>query len=481
MAMDTKVLRSSVIDGIALVPRYQERQLSSLHRALVTAKDDLIQAAVNTLDYSYNEALAEFLQVLDAINAFHSTRNPEDCNAAEYATARSQDFPHRRTAYGYAFIVPTEESLYSTVIPLAAAMTAGNVVLLQRPLDATSVGTAISKVLVAALSAETFAYVDGDPFDSKFRQIYGVSFEGKLVTGTVPTLRRITCPAPSIAAVVDRSGDVQAAANALVRARFSFGGSSSYAPAWVLVNDFAIKEFSQAAVNAALQYSASLSQHQTMSHESDSRSLRGKAGAPSEHESLLMSGDHGRIILLSPGTTLPDCTKSNPATLFILPVTSMDAAIDILNQSDSPLAAHYVYADPASAKYITQFVRSAASFVNHVPTEILIGGLGPMEHQLSAHPRYTPEMFSQPSPIMINNSVLSTNIARLITASEAKERKQLEAPLTSVFKPVKEPWGPMFGFFEQGFLFNASLILTSVVIGTVCGVKYGYPALLQSL
>jgi hypothetical protein len=90
-------------------------------------------------------------------------------------------------------------------------------------------------------------------------------------------------------------------------------------------------------------------------------------------------------------------------------------------------------------------------------------------------------MFSQPSPITVSDSTLSTNITRLISASKAQERERLEATLTSGFKPVKEPWGPMFGFFEQGFLFNASVILTSVVVGTVCGIKYGYPALLQSL
>jgi acyl-CoA reductase-like NAD-dependent aldehyde dehydrogenase len=360
-------------------------------------------------------------------------------------------------------------------------MTAGNVVLVQQPSDTTSVGMLLARVLVTALSAETFAYVDEDPFDTRFRQVYGISFEGKSVPDTVPTSRRISCPNSRVAAVVDRSGNAEVAANALVSARFSFGGSSSYAPTLVLVNEFTVKGFSQAAVTAASRYSALASRAEAMSHKSDFESSRDKSAILPEHETVLISGDYGSIVLLPLNTILPDCTRSDAPTLFVLPVSSMDAAIDILNQSDSPLAAHYVYAAPAAAKYITQFVRSAASFVNHIPAELLVGGLNPTGWQLSAHPRYTPEMFSQPSPITVSDSTLSTNITRLISASKAQERERLEATLTSVFKPVKEPWGPMFGFFEQGFLFNASVILTSVVVGTVCGIKYGYPALLQSL
>lgn len=47
-------------------------------------------------------------------------------------------------------------------------------------------------------------------------------------------------------AVVDRSADIDAAAKAITTARFSFGGSSPYAPDLVLVNEFVKKEFFEA-------------------------------------------------------------------------------------------------------------------------------------------------------------------------------------------------------------------------------------------
>ena len=47
-------------------------------------------------------------------------------------------------------------------------------------------------------------------------------------------------------AVVDRTADVQAAAQAITKARFSFGGTSPYAPDLVLVNEFVKQDFFEA-------------------------------------------------------------------------------------------------------------------------------------------------------------------------------------------------------------------------------------------
>lgn len=47
-------------------------------------------------------------------------------------------------------------------------------------------------------------------------------------------------------AIVDRSADIEAAAQAITTARFSFGGYSPYAPDLVLVNEFVKKEFFEA-------------------------------------------------------------------------------------------------------------------------------------------------------------------------------------------------------------------------------------------
>lgn len=47
-------------------------------------------------------------------------------------------------------------------------------------------------------------------------------------------------------AIVDRTADLQAAAKAITYARFSFGGTSPYAPDLVLVNEFVKEDFFEA-------------------------------------------------------------------------------------------------------------------------------------------------------------------------------------------------------------------------------------------
>jgi hypothetical protein len=56
----------------------------------------------------------------------------------------------------------------------------------------------------------------------------------------------------------------------------------------------------------------------------------------------------------------------------VLATSSHDDAIDAINAtSQDALLALYVFADGPSAKYLTQFIRTRVSFVNHIPTNIL--------------------------------------------------------------------------------------------------------------
>ena len=59
-------------------------------------------------------------------------------------------------------------------------------------------------------------------------------------------------------------------------------------------------------------------------------------------------------------------------TIPLLAISSLDDAIDTLNSSNQEsLLALYVFAAPAAANYLTQFVRSKVSFVNHIPANLL--------------------------------------------------------------------------------------------------------------
>jgi acyl-CoA reductase-like NAD-dependent aldehyde dehydrogenase len=54
-------------------------------------------------------------------------------------------------------------------------------------------------------------------------------------------------------AIIDRTADIDAAAKAIVTARFSFQGTSPYAPDLVIVNEFVKKVFFEAATKYATE------------------------------------------------------------------------------------------------------------------------------------------------------------------------------------------------------------------------------------
>jgi acyl-CoA reductase-like NAD-dependent aldehyde dehydrogenase len=482
MGSNTKTLRSSITDGIAITPRYRERQLSSLHRGLSAAKDELLSVLRSGAAITQAEAVVEYLLTLNAIKSFHTTCDPASCREEEYTIANSKDYNDRRIPYGYAYISPANaDSLYSTVVPLAAAISAGNVVLLQQPSNSNPLATELEKLLRKVLSSETFTFVERDPFDPKFQQARGIMFEGKSSPNAVTTSRRICSPTLCVAAVVDRSADIKIAAKDLVRARFAFGGSSSYAPDIVLVNEFAVKEFSEAAVEAGLRHLSQGINGTTHASKSKPNTDGHLSNELEKHGMILVAGDGGRVVLVRSRQPQLFSQKVNSPTLLIVPISSMDDAIDLLNSVETSLLANYVYAAPAAGKYITQFVRSAASFVNHVPAELLVGGPAPAGLTPSIHPRYTATMFSVSSPALIHESARSQAVTSLVALSDTKQQRRLEAALDVSLGAFKEPFGPKIGFFEQGFLFNASLILSGIVAGAYCGIKYGYPALASAL
>ena len=115
--------------------------------------------------------------------------------------------------------------------------------------------------LVSALDADTFTIVDSRPDDQEFLD----ACVQVLQTGSEslqPNHKTLISPSSSrVIAVVDRSTDVVEAAEALAKARFSFGGKSPYAPDLVLVNEFRVTDFSNALLQKSTQYFAQANGH----------------------------------------------------------------------------------------------------------------------------------------------------------------------------------------------------------------------------
>ena len=65
-------------------------------------------------------------------------------------------------------------------------------------------------------------------------------------------------------------------------------------------------------------------------------------------------------------------TKISEPVLLVHSVKSLDDAIDFINNGDSnELLAAYHFGENAQCKYLSQFVASQVSYINHIPAELL--------------------------------------------------------------------------------------------------------------
>jgi hypothetical protein len=105
------------------------------------------------------------------------------------------------------------------------------------------------------MDKDAFVIVDQRPTEDKFytEQIIIVAADQDRDFHSNGPSKLLKSPSSRAVAVVDRSADISKAAKDIVRARFRFSGKSPYAPDLVLVNEFALEQFCQAAVRCLTQ------------------------------------------------------------------------------------------------------------------------------------------------------------------------------------------------------------------------------------
>jgi len=183
-------------------------------------------------------------------------------------------------------------------------------------------------------------------------------------------------------------------------------------------------------------------------------------------------------------------SKISEQTLLVSSMSSLEDAIDYLNahvdRSTAPLEssylASYIFAAPKEAKYLSQFIKADASFINTIPSALLVGPAAPKfpQQPLDINRRYTPEMFSACRPQATNETVVSKQLAHALftgtdlTKKEALTSAQLADLATKPLKPTGQPLQhARIGFFEQGILTGLGLAATPILIGIGAGAFYG--------
>ncbi|EFX04732.1 aldehyde dehydrogenase [Grosmannia clavigera kw1407] len=449
-------LQDALIEGRLANVFYRRDQLRHLQEGLVRQKDALQAATVQDGSSTVPEALAELYLTLTAVKQYHDglkPAGPDGLIAAEYRITHGRDAADAQERVGIAVIVPQRHTLvYSVVVPLAAAIAAGNcaVVVLEKTLQ--SLPPLLSGLLGECIDRDIWELVSSRPagLDASDCCIQVVQ-TGDDADKDTSTPRTLLSPVRAlVVAIVDRTANLEQAAQQLVDARLRFGGRSPYAPDIVLVNEFAKQDFLRAAVQHWIRYTTDGG---PLEKKPENGATAGKTVPSQNGVRTVTAGSDSRIEDVLDRSTLlqaPERNKVCERALRVHAVRSLDDAVELITDMTptSPLAV-YAFGDLPSCKYLLQFTSAHAGFANTIPPELLVGPAAPKDYALSLTARYDPGLFSVPRPKFAETSALSREMAAILDSRPAAVEAKL---LRKVELEARAPVRLITGYFEMSAL-----------------------------
>ncbi|KAF2218865.1 Aldehyde/histidinol dehydrogenase [Elsinoe ampelina] len=464
-------LKAAAIDGRAQTIFYKHAQLQKLRDTLVEKSKQIQDAIVSDSGFTPAEAKIEYSLALNTLRTrYAEIADHEKVLSQEYTVAKGKDDASRRLGTGIALIKPASHNLFfSTIAPLVAAIVAGNVVVLQFENSTRSLPALLKSIIPPALDHDSIVFTTSTPqLDLPHTIVTSANTE------SLPS-NHIASPTSTLSvALVDRNADFDAAARALINARFSFRGRSPHAPDLVLVNEFVKKDLLQALVRAGIA--------STDSTPLGNGALEKRKQSDASLRSLIsdLEKNDGRVIVQESTGAVIDIPrrsdkllnrKIDQPALLIHSIRSLDDAIDFLTSNGQSYLTAAYFADLGSGKYLSQFIPAQASFLNSIPAEVLVGPAFPLGWPASpdASDRYIPDMFSTARPAFVSAGKLQ---GAELTASTGERNKvvqklYLEATQELKIKKRSKQLAAGFGFFEQAFLthFGFAILTTLASLG----------------
>ena len=112
--------------------RYRQDQLQALHKALREAAASIVSALLTDTKSSSAEAETQYYLALEAVRHAYESLHFDEELAKEYSVVHGRNNEERRLGVGIVIIRPTSHTrFYSIITPLAAAVAAGNCVILE--------------------------------------------------------------------------------------------------------------------------------------------------------------------------------------------------------------------------------------------------------------------------------------------------------------------------------------------------------------
>lgn len=124
-------IEAAAIDGRLHTVYHRQVQLERLCKALVDNVNEIKQTIEQDYDYSPQEIATEYHQTLTAAKQYYALLDPKEAHEEEYLVANRKDASQTRAPAGIVYIEPTTHTFfYSSIVPLVAALAAGNCVVL---------------------------------------------------------------------------------------------------------------------------------------------------------------------------------------------------------------------------------------------------------------------------------------------------------------------------------------------------------------
>ncbi|OBT52058.1 hypothetical protein VE04_08057, partial [Pseudogymnoascus sp. 24MN13] len=450
-------LQESLIDRRTDNVRHRQNQLQSLHAALCSSADLICNSIAEDaqVESSNAEAETEYYLTMNAVKHFYEGLGFEKSINDEYLIATGIDNPQRKVGYGLVIIRPTTHTrLYSIVCPLAAALAAGNVVVIELPDTLLKVDAILKEVLPAALDPDTFV------ISAKLIEDPSILLSSLLVDQTSATTT--TTIANSLSsqnkhrtiAIVDRTADIEAAAKAIVTARFKFQGASPYSPDLVIVNEYVKDEFFATCSKYASQMFVSGVKVKRSRSNAEAETKKFFEDAIAKEQLSTFRFADCILAHVTDSTCLVTEIKIHGCYLPIVTSTSMVDAI--IKEMRSNLLAAYIFAQPPEAKFLAQHLKAHLTVINQIPVNLLVGPAAPCGIAMEYKYRYSPEMFSIPRPQYIHAlpTELSVVDEHLVPGRRnpngTTKVKQLRPLATRKLPGTGQSQGHDIGFFEQG-------------------------------
>ncbi|KAF9892289.1 hypothetical protein FE257_002066 [Aspergillus nanangensis] len=454
-------VRAAVTDGRMANVRFQQEQLFALHKSVLAHRSEIIAVLTADCAATPGEAEIEFASTVAAVRQYYTGLDFDAELADEYRIARGKSSPSRRVGHGVVLLRPTTHTrLFSVISVVGCAIAAGNTVVIES--TTTHAIDSLIPPILKALDWEIWTWVEDSISDPEFlSSALIVDQTGQDDTANCirsrPDLRAI--------AVVDRAADVESAAQQIIAAHLAYNSGSPHAPELVVVSEWVKKEF----LAACLRVGSGVSVDQKHARVDQDAVWKTVAEAEQTGEiNLLRAGRLSIVDVNTRACTLLHC-RSEGNYLTVLTATSLVDAVLALSVEPEYLVAYH-FAPPATGKFWSQQINSHATFVNHIPMNLLVGPALAVNHpSIPLNQRYSIEMLSRPRPEMIerptDDIAMLEDFHSIGTVKVTELSKHSERPL----KGTGQGPGTAIGFFEQGIMVGAAFIVLPVMSAVAYG------------